>query len=195
LADSGVIRVTDDLGSLVIFGNVIGNPTARAIISAGGDLNAADSSDATITRLVVRGNAEYLDVLGGYASTGTTTAPRGSVINPDSQMGVISFLGSVLATNVVSGISAGTDGLFGTVDDASAGGGSSDAASRFATIAKVILRGALAANSTDFGIAAEEVTAVTFGTAPLVLNAGPGNDFRKVVGPATARLFVNEVAV
>src|SRR5205085_10199623 len=121
--DSGSIRAANHIASLLVNGKVQGSSTNAVIIAAGGaglDDPATPENEAgkAITKLVVQGSATNLNVLGGYSGAGTATAPLGTASNPDARIGSVTFNGAVLGVNVVAGVTAGTDGRFGTADDA-----------------------------------------------------------------------------
>jgi hypothetical protein len=166
------------------------------IIAAGGaglDDPATPENEAgkAISKLTVQGSATNLNVLGGYSGAGTATAPLGTASNPDARIGSVTFNGAVLGVNVVSGVTAGTDGRFGTADDAAIAGGSATVISR---IAKVVLKGAVGANTEIFGISAQIIANAILGETPIALNTGSSNDDLEIA-PAGSKLRLHEVAV
>ena len=189
LVDSGAIRATREIASLIIKGNVLGNSDVRSVISAGG----LGSDHLAVTRLVIHGRAEHLDVLGGYSGDAAAGSPLGGASNPDALSGTIVFRSSVLATNVVSGAVAGSDGRFGTSDDRAIGSGvGADNPNVLSRIAKVVIRGAVQPNPIVFGIVAQSVDAVEVGGVPVELHPNPGVDSLEI-GPVGSNLRVNEI--
>src|SRR6185436_5411733 len=67
LAGSGAIRALERLGKLKVDGNVIGNATAAAIISARDGIG----------NLTFGGDVSFAEVLAGYTVSNTGTQPRG----------------------------------------------------------------------------------------------------------------------
>jgi hypothetical protein len=196
LLDSGSIRATNDIASLVVKGNVEGSTTNRVVIAAGGfgiddPLTPGNEEDATITRLVIHGSAKNLDVLGGYSGAATAENPLGTATNADAQIGVVTFKGSVLGVNVASGISAGADDRIGTTDDAVITGGSASLISR---IARVVFKGTISPNSETFGVFAQTVDAAMVGTVELTLKPGAGKDDLEI-GPAGSKMRIREFAL
>lgn len=208
LADSGSIRVHENISSLTIYGSVIGNETSRAVISAGnnGPLTNGVATPAIAkltvghkaltTGVVTGGNVSFLDVLAGYGEFGTTSEPRGEARNADAQIRTINFLGDMRATNVVAGADAGADGFFGTDDDLPLEGvGVTDKAGVVSSIAKVIIGGNVLASDDTHGIVAEllrSIKAANLGAA-FSLTPGPANDFIEVADGTN--VVANEVFV
>ncbi len=212
LADSGSIRVHENIGTLTILGNVIGNATNRAVISAGnnGPVTNGKTSPA-ISKLTVGakaangtvtgGDVSFLDVLAGYNESGTPDNPRGEASdeNPliaDAQIGTVTLRGNVRALNLVAGADAGTDGLFGTEDDVKLTGENVvDRASVISSIAKVIIGGLLLESPEVHGIVAERVVSVSVEGTEVELNAGAGNDQTRVIPEETSGTLmqVNEL--
>jgi hypothetical protein len=144
LVDSGAIRVAKDIASLVIQGNVAGNATSRLVLAAAG----TGSNHVAIGKLSIGGNAEYLDVLGGYSATGVAAGNRlGNLVSVDALIKQVTIAKNVNALNIVSGVAPGADGRFGTSDDAFGAGTNVINDVKFlATIAEVTIKGSVAEN-------------------------------------------------
>lgn len=212
LADSGSIRVHENIGSLVILGNVVGNATNRAVISAGNNGPVVNGvTSAAIAKLTVGktatngavtgGDVSFLDVLAGYGEVGTVEDPRGTARSADAQIGTVTVKGDILETNIVAGGEAGADGLFGTVDDVkpvtTATDTVIDKASVLSSIAKLIIGGQVLTNSDVNGIVAERIGAITVNGSAVTLNAGAGNDFTREIPDDGngSKMQVNELTV
>jgi hypothetical protein len=156
LAGSAAIRAVGDITSLIIGGDLSGNATQRAVIAAGGAAPA--SKNKTIGALTINGDTSFADILGGYGLDPTGVNTVGGLTNADAQMGTVQFLGSITATNVVAGVSAGPDGRFGTADDEIPTGMevTNDPAIR-SRIAKLEILGAVAPNQEIFGVVAQVI--------------------------------------
>jgi len=228
IADSGSIRVHENIGTLTIFGNVIGNETNRAIISAGNNgpatkdalgktiitpaiknltVGKATTNASGVVTSVSGGIVSFLDVLAGYGEFGTLTDPRGVARTADAQIGTVNFRTSMQATNIVAGVDAGADNLFGTIDDeaftATLTNGVTDSAKILSSIAKVIVgrsapvnqpqpTDSILAHEDDHGIVAQVVSSVVANN--LINNfgliKGAGNDFLEI--SASTNVYVNE---
>jgi hypothetical protein len=176
--NNGAIRADDDLGPVLIKGNVFGNPTNPAIISAG----------RAMAGLTVLGAVDFAQVLAGVDRTGVP-------VDADAQVGPVSVGGDWIASSLAAGAGPGPDGFFGDGDDARlSGAGVTDDPGLSSRIAGVTIGGQVlgtAGGADHFGIVAEEVTAVSVGGVALALSAGPHND-DLAVGP-TGDVAVREL--
>ena len=109
-AGSGNIKVGADIGSLEIDGSLVGTSANRALITARGMTRPGRTRDLAIGSLSVGGSVEFASVLAGYD---TLVRP----VNGDASIGNVEVGGDWVASNLVAGAAAGTDGLFGTADD------------------------------------------------------------------------------
>jgi hypothetical protein len=190
-AHNGAICVDDDIGTVLIKGSLIGNPTNPALISARGSATPTTTGDVAIGRLTVLGRAEFANILAGV-SPGT----GGSVpADADAQIGVVTVGGDWIASSLVAGAVAGGDGYFGDADDARmAGSGVKDDPLLVSSIARLSVGGQVVgtiAAGDYFGIVAEAIGAVTIHGSALPLVAGPHNDDLSL-GP-TADFSVHEL--
>jgi hypothetical protein len=188
LADSGAIRVVKDIASLVVKGSVVGNSTARVVLAAGG----TGSNHVAIGNLTIEKNAEFLDVLGGYSTGASLTKLLGNLVSTDAVIdnvtigGKAANTGNVNAVNIVSGVAPGTDGRFGTEDDAfGAGSGVINDPKLLATISKVTIKGSVAQTEEAFGIVAQFVKKVSAGGEAVELDKLASSDKGVQIGDST----------
>ena len=176
--NNGAIRVTDDIANLTIKGNLVGNLTNKALITARGQSIPAGTTDLAIGKLTVNGRVEFAQVLAGVNSADTPVA-----VNADAQIGPVIVKGDWIASDLVAGAVAGGDGKFGTTDDAKiSGSGAKDVTTVFSKIVSINIGGqafGTFASSTDhFGFVAENIGSfkVKGGTTTFALVTGNGND-------------------
>jgi hypothetical protein len=144
-SDNGSIRVDDDIGRLIIRGNIVGNPTHPAIISARGQANPQGTTDLAIGKLTVAGRVEFGQILAGVQVNGVA-------VNADAQIGSVYVGGDWIASNLVAGAVAGADGKFGTADDAKMSGASvKDEVGINSRIASVTIGGQVLGNGQRIG--------------------------------------------
>lgn len=111
--NNGAIRVVDDIANLTIRGNIVGNTTNQALITAGGQKNPTGTTDLAIGRLTVGGRVERALIIAGVDGETPTLTAR----NADAQIGTVSIVGDWIASSLVAGVLAGSDGNFGSGDD------------------------------------------------------------------------------
>jgi hypothetical protein len=198
LADSGSIRVRNDIASLVIRGNVIGNETNPAVISAGfnGPVVKGKASPAigSLTLGSSTGNSvSFLNVLAGYGPEGTPNAPLGTPLTADVQIGTVNIKGDMKATNIVAGARTGIDGSFGTDDDLPflAADSVVNKPKILSSIAKVIIGGNVLASDDSYGIVAELVSSVVVQGTSVPLARGASNDSAEL--GIDTKVMINEV--
>ncbi len=175
----GAIRADNDIGALTVKGNITGNSSNPAIISALGQhaLAASAKSDIAIRSVTVGGKAEFADILAGY-STDTSSNLLGQPLNADASIGAVKIGTTISSSNIVAGVVAGADGKFGTSDDARiSGSGTTDRLDLVSKISSVIINGAVVpAASGNYGIVAQWVASVKANGAVVPLQPGPSND-------------------
>jgi hypothetical protein len=193
LTRSTLISAGNDLGSLAVAHNIVGNVTANGAshvtISARGQAVQGATTDLAIGHIAVGGRVELTNILAGYNFSL-------SAINGDAQIGAVIVGGDWVASNLVAGAKNAASGntKFGDGNDASIGAGN---ASIIAKIASITIKGQVfgtpvSVNSTDhFGFVAEQVGLVKIGGNAIALAAGPHND-NFVVGE-TSDITVHEV--
>ena len=151
--------------SLTVSGDLV-DTTIRAI----GDGSTADTAARNaIGKIVVQGSVDHSRILAGYDG-------NGSVANGHARIGRVTAGADWIASDLVAGVDAGSDGYFGTDDDFAVGGGFT-LASR---IASIVIGGQLlgtAAAGDTFGFVSEEIGRFKVGGADIILfTPGANND-------------------
>jgi hypothetical protein len=170
---NGAIRAGDDLGPILIKGNILGNDTSPAVISARGSAAPTATMDVAIRRLTVLGRVESAQIVAGIDLEGLAA-------NADAQIGPVVVGGDWIASSIAAGVGPGDDGFFGTDDDVDfADAGVKDVAGLSSRIASVTISGEALGTigGTDhFSLVAETVGPVKVGGSLLNQTPGPGND-------------------
>ena len=168
--DSRAIGADNNIGSILVYGSLIGNTTNPVKITARGQATPT-TTDVAIQSLTVYGSVEYADILAGY--TGNTPS------DGSAQIGTVNVGGDWIASNLVAGVQIGVDGYFGISDNTLIG---TPNPSIIAMISLVDISGQVqgtpsTVNSSDhFGFVAEQFGTFIFHTYALPLMPGPGND-------------------
>ena len=143
------------IGSLTIGGDVVGTADSPVIISARGQApGTARGQDVAIGRLVVKGSVEYAHIVAGDGK------------NADASIGAVVVGRNWLASNLVAGVTSGSDGVFGIDDAKLAGPGVTDEDDLSSRIGSVRIGGqAIGSPSVGdhFGIVAESIGLVSIG--------------------------------
>jgi hypothetical protein len=176
LDHSGSIRAENDLGPITVKGSLVGNSTEPVIISAVGQavLAATATIDAAIAGLTVGGRVQFANILAGYDVNGTA-------VNGQASIGNVKVGLDWIASNLVAGVAADNNGLFGTSGDKEIGNPETKE-DLLATIAGITIGGqafgtpADVNNADHFGFVAELVKALSLGGTALPLKAGPHTD-------------------
>ena len=186
--NNGVIRAQDDLGPVLIRGNLLGNPTNPAIISARGSATPAGASDVAITSLTVRGRVEYAQIVAGLDWVGDAA-------NADAQIGAVCVGGDWIASSIAAGANAGGDDYYGNGDDVKMMGVNiKDQAQVHSKIASLSISGQVIGTDGGmdcFGVVAENIGVVKIGGMSVTLSPGNGND--EVVVGITSDFRINEL--
>jgi len=171
--NSGAVRTSRDLGTVLIKGDVIGNPTNPAIISAGGQATPTGTTDIAIGTLRVRGRVEFGLILAGVTSDGTPT-------NADAQIGSVVVAGDWIASSMAAGAMAGNGGYFGDGNDfRMTGQFVKDDPAVSSRIGALSIAGQVLGTlgGTDhYGIVAETVGSITVGGTVIPVTTGNNND-------------------
>jgi hypothetical protein len=197
LSANATIRAGRDLGSLTVRGGLIGNSNPNGdspvVISARGQKVPGATTDIAIGRITIGGRAEHARFLAGY-DTGLT--PK----NADAQVRAVTVGGDWIASDLVAGVAAGADGLFGRADDAAiSGAGTTDNPGIVSSIAGLKIGGLVygtpfsVSGSDHFGFVAQEVGSVKVGGFTAPLRPGADNDVIELA-PTTGDMTVREVA-
>ena len=160
---------------LHIRGSILGNEGTVASIGGFGDIR-----NAAIRSLRIDGDVRFAEIIAGYGSRTTADSvlhPRGIPINSDARIGNIRIGGDFASSSIVAGVDAGTDGLFGTVDDFPIGGtGTTNVAGAVSRIASIVIGGNILPGTISSGIEAQHVVAVSVNGISVPLTRGSGND-------------------
>src|SRR5262249_6289230 len=152
--NNGAIRVRDDLGSVLVKGDLKGNSTNQVIISAHGQAKPSTTADVAIGKLIVLGNVDHALILAGVT-------PGGLPQTADAQVGAVFVGQNWIASSLAAGAVPGIDGFFGNASDAKmAGGGIKDVPGIVSKVAGVTVVGFVLGTwggMDAFGIVAENV--------------------------------------
>jgi len=182
---SGSIQSGDDLGSLNVGGDVAGTAAANVEIIGQNSIGA----------VTVKGRMDFTQVLAGYQASSSNSTPIH--FSSNASIGTVKIGGDLLASSIVAGVTAGTDQLFGTSDDAFL----TMAPFTTSRIASVIVGGAVEGypvGGNHFGIVARDIGYVKIGSVvesrlstavddPIEVNSNTTNDFtiREVTASTT----------
>ena len=192
LAAFGALTVETDASRVTLAAQTFGAIKALSLddvrVFAAGLLNPAKAN--VIKSLTIGGSVSHSQILAGYDSAG-------NAFSAEVQIGKVKVLGNWLASDLVAGVRAGDDGIFGTGDTNEkliAIGNSI-----IAKIASITIAGAVrgtADNPHDgFGFAAEEFGALSIGNAKLPLQKGARNDTTPLLLGLTGDVRVREAAL
>jgi hypothetical protein len=193
LAKSGGIFVQEDLGTLVVKGDLVGNPTNRVIIVAKGQATPTAGVDLAVGSIKVGGEIRYTRVLAGYDTDdfgATTTDPSGfEPVNGNAQVGTITVGRNWLASSVAAGIRDLDGDGFGGSDDQVINALFDATISR---IAAVTIKGQVigtAAPGDEFGFVAQDIGAMKIGGRKIAFDGTEGQVFplSSLTGDAIAR--------
>jgi hypothetical protein len=204
IADSGAIAATENIVSLTIGGTVTGTQSDPVIISALYGPATTTKTDVAIASATFQKSVNYLDLLAGYApptvSSGASSVsnPRGTPSDTTAQIGTVTVLGNLSASNIVAGAVGVNqtgyppDGEFGTSGDTAIP--AAVISGLHSSIAKIVIGGTATGDSTtgdSYGFVAQDVMAVEVGGTYIVLTPGVNMNHGIPVG---GNLVVNEVA-
>jgi len=172
LVSSAAIRVDNTLGSIAVKGGLIGNESARVLITARGAAVVQPSADVAIGSASF-GSVSYADILAGYNAADHLAL---AAVNPNAQIGKVVVGGNWTASNLVAGAKYATVFADGT-DVKSTGADNTNIASRIGSIA---IKGRIFGTDDagdHFGFVAQGIGAFKLGTkGKIALNAGNSND-------------------
>jgi hypothetical protein len=182
----GAIRSGGKIGVLKISGDLAASATNAAIITARGSSQPLSLIGAlAIGSVSIGGSVDHAQILAGYDI-------MGAAMNADAGMGRVIVGRNWIASDIVAGVQAGDDGLFGTEDDVTFSGGTA-VVSR---IASILIKGTATgtASATDhFGFVAQEIGAFRAAEVTIPLTAGASNDLAGVTIGNSPGLKVREV--
>ena len=181
--DSGTIRAAQDIGKILIKGNVIGTANSPAIISAVGQPTPTATIDVAIKSISVTGRVEFGRILAGYDVNG---AP----VNADAQIGSITA-NDWIASDAAAGVQS-TNAFFGDDNDAliPEAGQSATIVSR---IASIVIRNLIYGSSTaadSYGFVAEQIGSLKIAGVAIPFTSAGGQVFR--LGSPSLDVFARE---
>jgi hypothetical protein len=168
---SGSLHANDDLGTILVHGNLHGNATNEVLITARGSAHPAKGQDVAIQSLTVDGSVEYSSILAGYSS-----GEFGQ--NADAQIGSVAVGGSWTASSVNAGLTIPFVG-FGTGYETKLAGGATDSPDTHSLIGSLLIAGpvlGVVGSQQVFGFGAEEIGAARITGRSLPLSSGGFND-------------------
>jgi hypothetical protein len=175
--NDGIIQGGYDIGSVTVKGNVLGNSTNPALITAVVNTKATATTDLVIGSITVGGNVEFGEFLGGISTDAMTGKITG--YNADAQIGAVTVGGNWVASILAAGVDSGPTGLYGAVSNKKLSGQVTDVATTISKIASITIGGQALGTTAAldyFGIVAESIGPVKIGGTPLTLIAGADND-------------------
>lgn len=197
---SGSIRTDAALLSLSVKGSVTGSTAVPLLISALKSATPTAKTNLAIGKVTIGGSAELALIRAGFNRVENT-------FNADAQIGTVSVNGNWIASSIAAGVDdVGSNG-FGNADDAKLAG--TDTAGITSKIASIVIKGyarGTVGGTDHFGFVAQEVGALTVGTAKyrltknLVAGVNTPNDDLDANDPlllvgTTGDLRVHEVAL
>ena len=200
---SGFVAARGDLASVKISSSLAGGEgDGSAFVAAGDPLKTFEagtvsggsessrpriSAGKSLGSVTINESASEADLLAGYNLDGVgmvAGAQIGTV-----KIGTGTGPGNAAGVNIVAGILAGSDGLFGTFDDVVIAG-STEVRSAYAKIVSVIVKGAVSAGSlSSYGILAPNLLSLKIAGSALGLKSGALNDFYQPVAAEIAVVF------
>jgi hypothetical protein len=201
------VLTSGDIGTVTIKGSVFGSALRSdgviGSIKIAGDLAASDDDTSAVSargrlapnspreplaigRLSIGGSVYHAEILAGYNQAR-------AAVNGDASIGVVTVGGNWTASSLVAGVTAGTDGLFGTDDDKTI----SRDNSIVATIASLTIKGTVGGseNANDQnGLIAAHLGAVKVGKTVLTLTRGARNDLTVIPLGLNGDVAVREVS-
>jgi hypothetical protein len=194
LINSGSIRVSNDIGAIVVKGSIIGNNTHRVFITAQGSAQPTATSDLAIKSISVGGRVQDTYILAGYSNQDQPVAE-----NPDAQIGAVKVGGDWITSSLVAGVQDDLDDeldeVFGDANDIRIPGGNGSLVSRIASITiKGVALGTVGA-ADHYGFVAQQIGSLSIaGTRfPLIAGASSAADVTGYLIGATGDLRVREV--
>jgi hypothetical protein len=173
LTHDGCIYADEDIGTITVAHDVIGNSTNPVIISAAQQAVPTAFADVALHNLIVHGSVTDAFVLAGYDF-------NGNGVDADASINNIAVDGNWTTSSVEAGTGPGLDGRIGTNDDVNlSGAGVKDNPNLHSIIGSITIGGQVAgtAGGTDhFGFVADEIAALSVDGTVYNLNPGPYND-------------------
>lgn len=169
------------IGTMVVNGDVTGTGSQYVAITAQGDITKTKGSNLAIQSLTIKGTASYVNILGGYNTYQSTLNGVGGANGGSAQLGSITVYGDFLSSSIATGVNNqdtakdhwadGTNTLLSKPTDSTI----------VASIAKIVLKGAVFA-SVQNGVAAQQIKSLQIagfnlpvGTGAQYFQASDGN--------------------
>lgn len=184
LLNNASIRVANNIGSLAIKGDIIGNAETHVLITARGIASVPFNAtkDVAFGSITVGGSVRYTEILAGYDTSDDLEA---AAVNPNAQIGSVTVKSDWIASDLVAGAAYNENFGDGT-DTKNAGVENPDI---IASIAKITIGGTVVGTAEvaddHFGFIAEQIVRFQIGSGKAglySLNAGPSNDNDPVSG-------------
>ncbi|MGB8168534.1 MAG: hypothetical protein WCF18_13640 [Chthoniobacteraceae bacterium] len=192
LTRNASIRADNDLGSLMVKGDIRGNQTLNGnspvIVSARGQAVPGAKTDLAIGAITVGGGVEFFQILAGYDGTFT---PK----NADAQIGPVKVEGNWAASSLAAGAVAGGNG-FGMGDTLISGAGTTNTAGIISKIASIAIGGQVIGSTGSgdhFGFVAEQVGSFKMGGVAIPLQAAMHTDDLSLIVLTTNDVTIHEI--
>jgi hypothetical protein len=161
----GAIVASEDIGSVVVKGGMLGNSSNHAVIFAHGLAENPVENNFAIKRITIGGSVEQAWIFAGVDNNGVAD-------NGNAQVGRVSVGGDWIASSMVSGCTS-TDGIIGDNNDAAFGGGT------MSKIASILIKGQVlgqAGTNNIFGFVAQTIGSFKYNGIIVPLTPGASND-------------------
>jgi hypothetical protein len=191
LVANASVRAHNDIGSVTVGGNLLGNVAAEGaspvVISARGQAVQGVSTDVAIGSIRVGGRVEAAQILAGYD---IDLSGR----NADAQISSLTVGGDWIASSVAAGATPGPNG-FGSGDSKISGGGVTDSPGIVSRIGSISIGGEVlgTGSGAEFGFVAEGIGAFSLGGLSIPLSPGPHNDLRPLAVATTGDVTIHEI--
>jgi hypothetical protein len=173
LTHDGWIAADNDIGTITVTLDVLGNATNPVLISAAQQAVPTAFADVALHNLILHRNVVDALVLAGYDV-------NGNGVDADASINSIAVDGNWTASSVEAGTGPGLDGRIGTGDDVNlSGAGVKHNPNLHSIISNITIGGQVAGTvgGTDhFGFVADEIGSLSVGGTSYPLQAGPYND-------------------
>jgi hypothetical protein len=192
LTNNAGIRASENIGSLVVVGGIVGNESAGGnspvIISAVGQAHPSATHDQAIGSIRIGGQVDHALILGGYSTSVDAADTRPAFLDNNAQIGSVKVGGDWIASSLVAGaIDTNNDG-FGNADDSSGTG------PVISKIAGIIISGKVVGtpqSGDHFGFESSQIGSFRSSGFVAPLTAATGQVFE--LSPATGDVTIREV--
>ena len=189
LTKNGSIRAVNDIGPVVVEGDLHGSaPAVSVIISARGQLAPGATTDLAIARVTVGGEVENAVIRAGFGVDEITR--QGS--NNNAQIGAVAVGGDWITSSITAGVRDGNGGGFGNLDDTLIPTPAVDAI--FSRIASIQIGGVVVGTNIvgdQYGFTAQQIG--SFKSLGFTAALTSATDARIVLTPLTSDIAIREV--